>query len=467
MKNSHKTPAGRALEINQDKKIYGTFAEIGAGQEVARHFFLAGQASQTIAKTISAYDMAFSDEIYGKEASGRYVCESRLSRMLDKEYSLLVRRLGPTRGPHTQFFAFANTVATGDQKKRQSHGWMGIRFQVSPLGGFNDIVLHIRLLDKYRLQQQETLGILGVNLVSCAFFQTQNIQDFLPALTENIKSGQVSIDMIRFSGPDLGHMNNRLMNLELVRRGLADAILFGPDENILNIGDSLYGQSLVIERGHFRPLTNSHWDLMQKGLAQFQVEFPNKKPFPLFEITMNSLEAEGEQFQEQDFLDRVRTLCATGYHVLVSNHVLFYRLKRFLRQSTSEPMAMIIGAQSLPRLFEAKFYQDLEGGMLEGLGKLMDENTHVLVYPSKSSDSCMTLGTYCSSCEHKNLVDFFTQQKWLRDMSNCDEIEEFINSNQILEMIRSRNPKWKQLVPAALAALIEKEALFVAKGPAR
>src|SRR6185312_6389464 len=246
-----RTPLAKAFEVNANPAIYGTFAEIGAGQEVARFFFQAGQASQTIAKTISAYDMIYSDEIYGKESNGRYVCESRLLKMLDKEYSLLHRRLDQARGQKTTFFAFANTVATGDQKKKFSHGWLGVRFQAKPLGPHNDIVLHVRLLDKYRLQQQEALGILGVNAVHTAFHAISNASDIIDGLTEGLREGQVSVDFIRLTGPDVAHINNHLLNLELVRRGLSEAILFGPDQKILNVSDELFQKNVLIQRGSY------------------------------------------------------------------------------------------------------------------------------------------------------------------------------------------------------------------------
>lgn len=219
---------GKALKINRDLSRYGAFAEIGAGQEVARHFFQAGKASQTIAKTISAYDMIVSDDIYGKEESGRYVCESRVAKMLTHEYDLLVDRLSETRGAHSRFFTFANTVATASSNSnKQSHGWMGVRFQSEPGGPCNDIILHVRMLDRHRLQQQEALGVLGVNLLDCAFYHLHS-DDFISHLVSGLKQGQVVIDVIKFSGPDTAHFDVRLMNLQLVHRGLADAILFSP-----------------------------------------------------------------------------------------------------------------------------------------------------------------------------------------------------------------------------------------------
>ena len=248
-----RTTTGKALRVNLDMNIYGAFAEIGAGQEVARHFFQAGRASQTIAKTISAYDMIYSDEIYGKEKNGRYVVESRLNRMLEKECSLLIRRLNEHRGSKTTFFAYANTVATGSAESPKCHGWMGVRFQKKPGAEPNDIILHVRMMDQRRLQQQEALGMLGVNLVYSAFYHSEDPTDFMNFLVDGLKQGQIVIDVIKFSGPAFKHFNNQKMNLELVKRGLAEAVLFGPQtgvgsDAVLNIADTIWGKALLIQR---------------------------------------------------------------------------------------------------------------------------------------------------------------------------------------------------------------------------
>lgn len=456
-----RTVINRALEINLNPQIYGTFAEIGAGQEVARFFFQAGKASQTIAKTISAYDMIYSDEIYGKEANGRYVCEPRLLKMLDKEFSLLHRRLDATRGKNTCFFAFANTVATGDQKKRFTHGWMGIRFQTAPGGEANDIVLHVRLLDRLRLQQQETLGVLGVNLVYAAFSCFQAPEKFLDCLTEHIKHGQVAIDLIRFTGPDVKNFNNHLINLELVRRGLADAVLFGPKQQILTISDELFQKSVIIQRGSYRPVTNTHVDVLEKGIEQFKKDFPedSKKMAVMFELTMHNLQ-QGGHIQEKDFLDRVMALNALGHQVLVSNFFLFYRLKNFLRQYSQQPMVLIMAASHLDRLFDETHYQDLDGGLLEGLGKLLDPKTRVYVYPDKTENSCMTTKTYFPDPKILPIYQYFLAQKQIMDISGCDEAGDYLHSDFVRDLIVKRDPRWESFVPEKVRDLIKRDNLF-------
>lgn len=366
------TTLDKALSVNIDPMIYGTFAEIGAGQEVARCFFLAGKASQTIAKTMSAYDMIFSDEIYGKEKSGRYVCESRLDKMLDKEFQLLHRRLDSVRGASTKFFAFADTVATGDQKKKYSHGWLGIRFQAHPQGEANDIVMHVRILDKYRLQQQEVLGVLGTNLVYAAFNDTQDHKKLIGSLMENLKAGQVAIDFVRIAGPDLAHLHNSLIGLELVRRGLTESILFSPDEKIVDISDTLFNKPLLVQRGLFRPVTKTHIEVLGYGEKHFKKTF-QIEPMTLFELSMYQAEA-SDKIDEKEFLGRVNSLCMLGHYVLVSKFFLYYKLKRFLRSYTSAPIALIVGAYHLGGLFDEQHYADLDGGLLEGLGKLFGFN---------------------------------------------------------------------------------------------
>ncbi len=456
-----RTTIDKALDINLNPQIYGTFAEIGAGQEVARFFFQAGKASQTIAKTISAYDMVYSDEIYGKEANGRYVCQSRVEKMLTKEFSLLTRRLNQTRGKDTCFFAYANTVATGDQKKRFSHGWMGIRFQAKPGGPSNDIILHVRLLDRSRLQQQETLGVLGVNLVHAAYSYLKKPAEISQALVENIKPEQLSIDFIHFQGPDVEHINTHLANLEFVRTGFSDAVLFGPDQKILNISDELFKKSVIIQRGSYRPVTKTHVDVLEKGMDQFKKDSKTtaKDSIVMFELTMHNLTQDG-QLHEKDFLDRVSALCSLGHHVLVSNFFLFYRLKKFIRMYTDKPMILIMGASQLPKIFEESHYQDLDGGLLEGLGKLLDDKTKLYIYPHKDNKSCMTTKSFFPEKKWLPIYQYFLAQKQIVDISACDEADEYIHSDFVRDLIQKKDKKWEACVPPSIRDMIKKEKLF-------
>lgn len=457
-------PEAKALKINIDTSRYGAFAEIGAGQEVARHFFQAGKASQTIAKTISAYDMIVSDDIYGREASGRYVCEARLEKMLGHEYDLLVDRLAATRGAHTKFFAFANTVATASGGNKQSHGWMGVRFQNQPGGAHNEIILHIRMLDRYRLQQQESLGILGVNLLHAAFYHLNDPENFIPRLVDSLKEGQIVIDVIKFRGADFGEFDDRLMNLELVRRGLAEAILFSPKNEILNVSDAVYGKALLIQRGHFRPITNTHLDVMQKGIAQMkgdisELETKSVDILPVMEMTMQSFFTDGH-VNEKDFLARVETLTSMGMHVLISNFLLFYKLKRFLRRYTPHFMALIVSANYLDKLFTEDHYKDLEGGLLEGLGKLLEQKTKLYVYPHKSQQLCMTTRSFFPKPHLRHMYSYFVENNQIVDVAGCDETQEYMHSRDVEALLAKGDSKWEQCVPDQVREYIKNKKLF-------
>lgn len=454
---SDSSPRIKALQINLDEKIYGTFAEIGAGQEVARHFFQAGKASQTIAKTISAYDMTFSDEIYGK--TGRYVCEERLTRMLDHEFSLLQERL-PGRRDNTQFFAFADTVATSAEGER-SHGWMGIRFQTKPGGGANEIVLHVKMWDNSRLQQQDALGILGVNLMHMALYPSKNPKERISALLEHLSPKRIEVNMIRFSGPDLAHLDNRLMSLELVHQGLTEAVLFGPDSQVLHASDALYGKPIFVLRGTFRPVTTTNLEILTKGLDQFN-KHPLRKgktPEVLFEITMNNLAQEGK-IDDEDFLNRVDTLNALGYKVLISKFYLFYQLKSYLRQITKELIGVIIGASHLEKMFEAKYYEGLPGGMLEAFSRLFDDHTRLFVYPYKADDLCLTTRVFHPDKKFEHLYQYLLGNEFIVDVMNCDNIDTSIHSRDVREMLSKRSNKWKDWVPQKARELIESRQLF-------
>lgn len=467
MPDSHQTETttNKALKINTDLSRYGAFAEIGAGQEVARHFFQAGKASQTIAKTISAYDMIVSDDIYGKETSGRYVCESRLGKMLSHEYDLLVDRLADTRGPQSRFFAFANTVATASiGTSKQSHGWMGVRFQTEPGRAYNDIILHVRMLDRHRLQQQEALGVLGVNLLDCAFYHHEKAADFISHLVDGLKEDQIVIDVIKFHGEDLKHFDYRLMNLELVRRGLAEAILFSPNNEILNIADAVYGKSLLIQRGTFRPVTVTHLDVLQKGLTQIKndvlaSEGKDLPVLPMMELTMHNLQMDGH-LNEKDFLARVETLTSLGLHVLISNFFLFYGLKRFLRRYNSHFMALVVGASHLDKLFTEDHYKNLEGGILEGLGKLLEQKTKLYVYPHKTSQICVTTKSFFPAPHLRHVYAHFTENKQIVDISGCDEAANYLHSMDVMNMIEKEDPQWETCVPPNVKDLIKKNKLF-------
>lgn len=430
-----RTTIGKALYINQDPNIYGTFAEIGAGQEVARYFFQAGKASQTIAKTISAYDMTFSDEIYGREKNGRYVCESRLEKMLQKEYDLLPERLDKQRGDHTHFFAFASTVATSADTAR-CHGWIGFRFQTAPHAPTSDVIMHVRMLDRHRLQQQEVLGILGVNLMFASLYFRQAPDAFIDILTEDIKEGRLSIDLIRFSGPAFTLFDDLFVNLELVRRNLCDAALFGPKHELLYCGDVFYQKPLLVERATFSPPTNTHVEILEKSCQQIRSE-QKIQPMVVCEISLPEAEiSQSHLTLNEDIRHRIRMLNALGYHVLISRFALFFELKSFLHQYTREPMGFAVSAVFLEKLFDEKFYQTLSGGLLEGLGRLLEDKTSLYVYPHKTDDLCQTLSTFSLAGPEQKVFDYFKQKGWIRELGNCEMAQLSIRSADIRKSLR-------------------------------
>lgn len=462
--NEFKTTQGKALKVNLDQKIYGTFAEIGAGQEVARHFFQAGRASQTIAKTISAYDMIYSDEIYGKEKSGRYVCESRLNKMLEKEYSLLLKRLDPHRGDKTTFFAYANTVTTGSAETPKCHGWMGVRFQTKPKGAFNDIILHVRMQDKLRLQQQEALGVLGVNLVYSAFYSIANAEEFISSLVDGLKKGQILIDVIKFQGPDLAHFDNRRMNLELVKHHLAEAVLFAPKtanggDQVLNISDTVWGKGLIIQRGFYRPITNSHLDVLNKGHEQLKLEMKSQKLKPSDIIPILEISSEFG-IEIEDFIKRLEIITGLGYHLLVSNFKYFYEMKRFFRKYTQSPFVVVMSARHLQDLFDANQYKNLEGGIFEALGKLLDEQTKLYIYPHKNNEICLTTKSFFPPKEVNHIYRHFTESSQVMDISGCDNTETYYHSSDVKKMIEEKNKQWEKLTPELAKEYIKKHKLW-------
>lgn len=454
------TAQSKALAVNLDPSIYGAFAEIGAGQEVARFFFLAGKASQTIAKTMSAYDMVVSDEIYGKEESGRYVCESRLKKMLTHEYELLISRLSKVRGDKTKFFSFADTVATAaPDSGKQSHGWLGVRFQDQPHAEFSQVILHVRMKDNYRLLQQEALGILGLNLIHTVFFHPNKPKQFLKHLTENLRENQIVIDVIRFQGPAFQEYDEKIINLELVHRGLAEAILFTPQGDIASIGDVVFQKPLLIQRGTFKPVTVTHIDVQKKGLEHLKQDLisQNKKSdgiLPIMELSMHHLQVNGK-VEEIDFLTRIQALNQLGQYVLISQFYLFFGLKNFLRNYNQEPMALVVGANHLEKLFSEKHYEDLDGGMLEGLGKLLDSETTLYIYPHKTRDLCLTTKSFFPKPHLKNLYQYFIQNKQIVDVSGCDEALDYHLAAEVLALIKKKDPQWKNLVPEKIRNLIE------------
>ena len=464
MQTPDKTTLQKCVQINADPGLYGTFAEIGAGQEVARHFFVAGRASQTVAKTMSAYDMTFSDDIYGREDSGRYVVESRLHKMLDHEMQLLQERLGPDRGDKTRFFVFADTVATSRQSnKSRCHGWMGVAFQTRPNGPVNRLILHVRMLDAFRLQQQEALGIVGVNAIHSALFLTDNKcsnADFIESLVHNLKDGRVQVDMIHLSGEDMGHWDNRVLPLELLSRDLTEGVLFSETNKMILPSECLFRKPVLVLRGSFRPFTNKNLEIIQAACEQISKKI-NQTPVVLLEITMAHLiEKNDGDVDFQDFLARIESLEPLGFYKLITHFPLFHQVKTYLREQTNEQISMVMGAGLLDKLYEPEFYKDLGGGIMEAFGQLFDEKANLLVYPFKTADLCLTAKSYFPQDHLSHLHQFLVRNNNIIDIANCDDIDTDVRSQDVRQLLVDGNPEWEKLVPDSVRDVIKSKGLF-------
>jgi hypothetical protein len=452
--------AGKALQVNLGKGFYGTFAEIGAGQEVARHFFTVGGAAGTIAKTMSAYDMTFSDAIYG--TCKRYVSRERLETMLEHESRLLQERLGRTAGRDRRFFVFADTVAARSFRRHdESHGWMGLRFQHAPGTAFSDIILHLRMLDSENLLQQEALGVVGVNLIHAAFRNTSP-RDFIGCLLDDLKPGRIEIDLIRFSGPAFGAVDNRLMSLELVVQGLTRATLFRSDGEVVQPADTFYKKPILVERGSFRPVTLITNDMLDGALRLFEKEdgVAGGQPEILMEITTKNLLASGN-LDLHDFLDRVDMLAALGRTVLISDYGEYYRLVNFLTRYTERPVGLPMGIPGLVEIFNPAHYADLEGGILEALGRLFKKNVRLYVYPALSpSGDLVTCENFRPPEGMELLYRHLRESGLIRSIEGYNAANLPIRSPEVLKKIASGDSAWEAMVPPEVVQIIKDRGLF-------
>jgi len=454
----------KALRINLNENIYGSFAEIGAGQETVRNFFRAGGASGTIAKTMSAYDKDFSDSIYGIEEDNRYVTESRVKTMLSHEINLIEQRLPRSKHPDRLFFSYANTVATIDfAKKFKGHGWVGIKYQVEPDGDYNEIVLHLRFHENEATLQQNTLGTLGVNLIYGAFYKFNEPKKLLRYLYDHIDQDKIEIDTINFSGPQFSEVDNRLMSLQLVKNGMTQAVMFGPDGKNILPAAILYKKNILALRGSFRPVTKVNIDMYEKSLDIFKKEkkVDEDKTIVIFEITLSNLRAEGE-INEEDFMSRARLLCSLGHTVMISNFQEYYKLVEYFSAYTKKRMGLALGVNNMIDIFDEKYYRHLSGGILEAFGKLFFKDLKVYVYPMLDPDT----GEYTNSDNlkvhprMKELYKYFKFNGKLVDIKNYDPEILNIFSRTVLKMISKDEEGWEEMLPEGVADIIKEQKLF-------
>ncbi|WP_396185546.1 TonB-dependent receptor [Flavobacterium sp.] len=453
----------KALRINLNENIYGTFAEIGAGQETVRHFFRAGGSSGTIAKATSAYDKEFSDSIYGIEADGRYVTESRLKKMLLHEGELIEKRLSRKKHPNKMFFCYANTVATIDFAKQfKGHGWVGIHFQIEPDEGYNEIILHIRFKETDVRLQQETLGILGVNLIYGAYYKYNDPKKFLRYLYDHLDKDQLEIDTINFSGPRFKDVDNRLMSLQLVKNGMTDAVIFDPEGKNILPAAILYKKNILTLRGSFRPVTKVNMDMYKESLKMFLDEnkVDAENTLVIFEITLSNLRSDGE-IDEKDFMDRAELLCSLGQTVMISNFQEYYKVVEYFAKYTKARMGLAMGVNNLVDIFDEKYYRHLSGGILEAFGKLFYRDMKVYLYPMIDENGIIINSeTLKVHPRMKELYKFFKYNGKVVDITNFNPKNLEVFSREVLKMINENRSGWETMLPTGVAQIIKEQELF-------
>jgi hypothetical protein len=445
----------KALAINLDPMRYGTIAEIGAGQEIANWFFRAGGAAGTVAKTMSAYDMTFSDEIYGR--CDRYVSVQRLRAMLDHEFSILQQRLDAKRGDSTTFFALADTVRARsfrDVDSSACQGWMGVRFQDQPRGAIQQIVLHVRLLDDTNAEQAWALGVLGVNLLSAAFYHRDSLPELLHALMEGLDRRRVEIDTLHVEGSAFAaaEFEDRVCALSLVEQGLADAALFGPDGSIQQAADVFHGKSVLLKRGSFDPVTRLHMDMLARGAQAFRNDFGDDASdcLEVMELTMNNLLTKEGTVNKEDFLARADVLQALGKHVLVSKYARFFRLSEYVTMHTRKPVGIVLGVPLFEELFQEKWYEEIRGGLLESFGRMLRNGLRLYVYPMVRADNgeLSTARTARVPAEQKKLLEYLIEIGQVREIAEGDAELMRVSSYEVREMWLRGDARWDSLVPA-------------------
>ena len=451
----------KILRLNLDESRYGTLAEIGAGQEVARAFFRVGGAAGTVAKTMSAYDMKVSDAIYGP--SPRYVSRERLEAMLKHEFSLLNERLASSRGDSTAFFAFADTAA-GRSFSRPEDGlaWVGIRFQHRPQEKPSDVILHARLLDPESVLQQEALGILGVNLIYGACYLHESPEALVSELGDHATQARVELNLVDFSGPAFAGVDTRLLNLHLIQRELSHAVLFHGGGQPVEPGSVLYKKPLVVLRGTFRPILRLHLDMLAAAAKQFRERSGSEEDVvSLAEVsTKNVLDT--KPYTPGDVLARVDTLSALGLPVLVTDLPEFYGLEEYLSRYSKRDVAFAIGAKILERTLREEYYEKLDGGLLEGLGRLFKRRVRFVVYPTRQAhtNKLLTAENVEVSPHIRHLLRYLLESGQVDPLREYREESLGVTAASVLADLQSGGTSWEAQVPEAVAGLIKERRFF-------
>jgi len=466
MEEQHLGTHQKAFKINLDGQRYGTFAEIGAGQEVVRWFFRVGGAAGTVAKTMSAYDMAVSDAIYGPTT--RYVSQQRLEAMLKREYDLLLERLDTSIGEKIAFFVFANTVCTRSYTHQENaHGWMGIRFQPRPRQEPSEIVVHVCVHDLERDREQETYGIAGVNLIYAAAYFSDRPEDLIRTLVDDLTRDRIEVDMIRFSGPAFRGVDNRLMALQLVQNGLTEVAMFRADGEVVQPGDVIYKKPLLIQRGSFRPMTMPVMEMMESAARQFAAEpqVQGSEVLTLREMTLRNLLADGA-IDHADFLARVDILSVFGNPVLISNLARYCQMGEYLARYTRRPIGMVLGIRHVQEIFDEKYYTDLDGGILEALGRLFKAQVKLLLYPSTDArmGKVITAETVAVAPHLRHLYAYLLENRLIEPIREYNVATLHMNPRDARARILSGDSSWEEMVPPPIVRTIKEKRLFGYRG---
>ncbi|WP_347332781.1 hypothetical protein [Marinimicrobium locisalis] len=455
-------PREKALKVNLEDSRYGSFAEIGAGQEVVRWFFQAGGAAGTIAKSISAYDMTVSDAIYGK--CERYVCRDRLESMLNYEYDLTLERLALSRGERTAFFSFANTVSARNYHgTNECHGWLGIRFQAEPGAQASEIIIHVRMLDSENALQQEALGVVGVNLVYGACFLSDNPDLLVQSLLDGLSVDRLEVDMVDFSGAAFEQVDNRILSLRLVQLGLSGAAMFAADGRVLQPSEHLRKKAVLVERGRFRPVTHVNIDMLDSALTAMEAETDSEpgQTVAIMEMALKNLNTGGD-VDLDDFISRAEVLEAAGHTVLISDYPEYHRLATYLSRNTSGRIGVTMGAHSLAELFDESYYQDLAGGILEGFGRLFKNKVRLYIYPFRdpATGQLVRADNLEVPDQLRHLYQHLLDNGYIVQLERFNEDYLDIFSPNVLEQIGSGQSGWEHQVPDVVAEKIKRQKLF-------
>ncbi len=462
--NDIKTTQEKALEINLDSKKYGTIVEIGAGQEVARHFFRVGAAAGTIAKTMSAYDMQVSDAIYGVQENKRYVSKARVKAMMEVEFKLLLERLKEKKSANYRYFTYAATASTRSFKGgNESHAWCGIRLQMYPGAQPSDIVLHIRMKDKDATEQQEVLGILGVNLIYAAYYYFENPTKIIDSLTDNLAQDRMEVDSIEFYGPYFDELNNKEISLHLIKSWKTRAVMFLPNGEVCIPANILYKKNVLTIRGSFKPVTKLNVDMIEKGFESFtkQDDINSKNTIILAEISLTDDVGNYLDIQPKDVMERVSLLNSLGYSVMVSDYARYFSLRAYFRQFTQKQIGIVLGISNLKNIFDESVYDGVEGGILEGFGKLFPDNTKLFVYPELGDNNkIIDFEKIELAKQLRFLYRHLLENQYIMGIETSNKQLFSIYSREVLKKLQKKEQGWEKSLPDGIAEQIIENGFF-------